>query len=86
MATKQPVKTSKTKQKPDKKKQGIFMKVLIVSIFILIITYTTIVLIFSANSWVVPDSLTIAFFGFMTGELSLLGMVKSCKIKKMENE
>lgn len=63
------------------RKKGRFSKFLVVTVFLLIITYTAIVLWFSAHMWTVPDSLTMAFFAAMIGEFSALGVIRTKKIK-----
>lgn len=64
------------------RKRGRFSKFLVVLIFLLIITYTAVVLWFEMNMWTVPDSLTVAFFSAMIGEFSALGVIRTKKLRR----
>ena len=80
MATKK--KTTKKAEKPQKKKKGIFSKIIVITIVLQVIVYTWVHLFLSQSVGVeIAPMTSVAFYGFCGAEAGLLAWIKNTKTK-----
>ena len=62
-------------------KKGQFSKIIVTTVLILNVIFTITVLFVFWHTGTEPTSLIVSWYGFTTGELSLVGFIKKQKIK-----
>lgn len=61
-----------------------YSKVIVAAVIVLAVSFTAVVLYISYRDHAVPDSLIVAWFAFITGELWALASIRKTKAKKGE--
>ncbi len=57
---------------------------ILIALFILTIAYSVVLMVFSTKGYMVSDALTYSWFGLVTGECGIAGLMK-CNKRKHEN-
>jgi len=62
------------------------MDVILIIVLLLVIAFTGIMIYLYITTLAIPDTLCISVFGLLTGEVSIMGWIKSSKEKAIERK